>query len=245
MITYTKRGEGPPIVFIHGFLSGASSFEYVVEDLAATNTIISVDLPGIGASNIKEGHTYTVEDYAREIQEVLAQEGIEEATWLGHSMGGYVALAAADERIAQVNQLILLFSSDLADGEEAIAKREKQKKQIEEEGVSKFVDGMIGNFFPEDAPEEAIEFMRAVAKDATVEGMVQQLAAMQSRKDRSKFIENAKVPISIIEGTNDKILPPIETDGPNVQRVRIPTGHMGMAEKPALVIDAVRMMLVH
>lgn len=242
MLAYTKEGTGPAIVFIHGFLSGGHSFDAIVNDLAATNTVLVVDLPGIGSSEILK-EQYTIEDYAKEVKEVLDQEGIEEAIWVGHSMGGYIALAAADEKIAQMKQLILLFSSDLADIPEAVEKREKQKEQLKQYGVDPFVDELIGNFFPEGTPAEPIEFMRKVAKDATVEGMVHQLSAMQQRKERSAFIEQATIPIIIIEGTNDKIVPAIETDGPNVKRVRVSTGHFGMAEKPDLVIDAIRMVL--
>lgn len=242
MLAYRKEGTGPAIVFIHGFLSGGHSFDAIVNDLAATNTVVVVDLPGIGSSEIIR-EQYSIEDYAKEVTEVLQQEGIDEAVWVGHSMGGYIALAAADEKIAKMKQLILLFSSDLADSPEAIDKREKQKQQLKNDGVDSFVDELIVNFFPEGTPDEPINFMRKVAKDATVDGMIHQLSAMQGRKERSEFIENAEIPIVIIEGTNDSIVPPIETDGPSVKRVRVSTGHFGMAEKPDLVIDAIRMVL--
>lgn len=242
MLAYRKEGTGPAIVFIHGFLSGGHSFDAIVNDLAATNTVVVVDLPGIGSSEIIR-EQYSIEDYAKEVTEVLQQEGIDEAVWVGHSMGGYIALAAADEKIAKMKQLILLFSSDLADSPEAIDKREKQKQQLKNDGVDSFVDELIVNFFPEGTPDEPINFMRKVAKDATVDGMIHQLSAMQRRKERSEFIENAEIPIVIIEGTNDPIVPPIETDGPSVKRVRVSTGHFGMAEKPDLVIDAIRMVL--
>lgn len=242
MLAYTKKGVGTPIVFIHGFLSGGRSFDAIVDDLAATNTVIVVDLPGIGASKV-EKDSYSIVDYAKEINQVLAKEGIDEAIWIGHSMGGYIALAAADEKIASIKQLILLFSSDLADTEQAIEKREGQKQLLKTDGVDVFVDSLIENFFPEGTAKEPIEFMRSVAKDATVDGMVHQLSAMQGRKERSSFIENASIPIVLIEGTKDTIVPPIETDGPMVKCVKVSTGHFGMAEKPDLVTDAIRMVL--
>lgn len=242
MLAYTKTGNGPAVVFIHGFLSGGHGFDAVVDDLSATHTVIVVDLPGIGKSDVQH-ESYSIVDYAKEVEAVLQKENIHEAVWVGHSMGGYIALAAADEKITTMKQLVLLFSSDTADSPEAIEKRENQKQQLRDGGIDPFVDSLIGNFFPEGTPDEPIEFMRKVAKDATVEGMIHQLTAMQGRKNRSEFIQNAKFPIILIEGTNDKIVPPIETDGPSVQRIRIPTGHFGMAEKPDLVIDAIRMVL--
>lgn len=242
MLAYKKKGTGVPIVFIHGFLSGGRSFDAIVDDLAATNTVIVVDLPGIGKSEVEQSE-YSIVDYANEINKVLQHESIEEAVWLGHSMGGYIALAAADEKIAKVQQVILLFSSDLADSLAAIDKRENQKRQLEKDGVAPFVDGLIKNFFPEGTPTEPIDFMREVAKGATVEGMVHQLTAMQGRQERSEYIKKASIPVTIIEGTKDTIVPPIETDGPNVQRVKVAVGHFGMAEKPDLVVDAIRMVL--
>lgn len=239
MLAYTKKGTGPAVVFIHGFLSGSKGFNAILEELSTTNTVIAVDLPGIGESKV-ENDTYTIVNYAEEVEKVLQQENIKEATWVGHSMGGYIALAAADEKIANVNRLVLLFSNDLADSEQAIEKRDKQKETIKKDGVNAFVDSMIENFFPENTPQAPIEYMRGVAKEATVDGMVHQLSAMQTRKQRSNFIENAEIPVIIIEGTLDKIVPAIETDGPNVKRISVETGHFGMAENPVLVIDALR-----
>lgn len=238
VLHYTRRGAGETLVLVHGFLGAIEVFNEVIEEFNTQYDVIAIDLPGHGESKL-EKESYSVYDYAKAVAEVLQHEGVSEATWLGHSMGGYIALAALEKNIAPIKRVILAYSSDLADTEEQKEKRTKQQQQISEVGVEKFVDEIIGNFFGENAKEETINVARQIAYRASKEGLITALEAMKSRPSQQELLEQTHTPILVIEGFQDKIVKPINVKNPNVRKNETMTGHLGMLEDPQGFIQAV------
>ncbi|KGR79228.1 alpha/beta fold hydrolase [Ureibacillus manganicus] len=238
MLNYTRQGEGEVLVLIHGFLGSVDVFKNVTEEFASRYDVIAVDLPGHHKSKI-ERVSYSVYDYAMAVADVLQRERVEDATWLGHSMGGYIVLAALEREVAKIKQAILAYSSDLSDTDEQIEKRSKQQKQILEDGVQGFVDEVISAFFSKNAQKATIEYAKQIAYKASPEGLTIALDSMKSRPNQHSFIEQTTTPILVIEGTEDKVVKPIETKNPNVMKVYTETGHLGMLEDPKSFITAV------
>ncbi|SOC40664.1 alpha/beta fold hydrolase [Ureibacillus acetophenoni] len=238
MLNYKRRGNGEVLVMVHGFLGSLNIFSDVMNDLSSQFDIVVIDLPGHGQSKI-EKDSYSVYDYANAVAEILEHEGIREATWLGHSMGGYIVLAALEKNIATINRAILAYSSDLSDSNEQIEKRSKQQKQISDLGVKEFVDEVIGAFFSENAQNDKIEFAKQIAYQASPEGLIIALESMKSRPNQHQFVEQMSTPLLVIEGTEDKVVKPIITSNPNVQKVYTDTGHLGMLEDPKKFISAI------
>lgn len=238
MLDYSRKGSGEILVLIHGFLFAKEIFNEVMPRLTDAYDVIAVDLPGHGLSEM-ENEIYSIYDYVDAIEEVLMHEGIKEATWLGHSMGGYIVLAALERNIP-MNRAILAYSSDLADSEEQKEKRTKQQQQITELGVNSFVDEVIENFFAKDADKEKIEFARKIAYQASKEGLVVALEAMKNRRNQQTLLEQINKPILVIEGSEDKIVKPIVTNNSLVQKVITNTGHMGMLENHEQFVVAVQ-----
>ena len=239
MLHYTRSGEGEPLILVHGFLGANEVFNSVMADLTAKYDVIAVDLPGHGQSKVEKDH-YTVYDYASEVAAVLQKEGVSEATWLGHSLGGYVVLAAIERQITPVKRAILAYSSDLADTAEQKEKRTKQQQEIPEIGVEAFVDNIIAAFFREDASSELVDQARHIAYRATEEGLLVALDAMKARPDQHELLEQTQTPILILEGSQDKVLKPINTTNSNVKKVVTNTGHLGMLEEPQNFVDAIQ-----
>ncbi len=147
MLHYERKGSGDnTLVIIHGFLGGSKIFDKVIDDLQKNHEILIVDLPGHGKSPL-EKESYTVYDYAQEIADILAHEKISNATWLGHSMGGYIVLAALEKKMAKIDKAILVHSTDCADSADTMKKREEQIASIQQHGVQPFVDNSIAKFF--------------------------------------------------------------------------------------------------
>lgn len=238
MLHYKRAGEGEVLVLIHGFLGGIQIFDKVTETLEKNFDVIAIDLPGHGESEATE-ETYTMVDYANLIIEVLLQEDVHEAYWLGHSMGGYITLAALAGEMATIKKAVLAYSSDSPDDTEAIAKRKKQQGEIKETGAGPFIDGIIHNFLAPDAKTEDILYAKEVANDATDEGLIAALEAMTVRDDQRSFVATVSTPILVIEGELDKAVKPVETDNPLVHKVMTPTGHLGMIEDPNAFIKAI------
>lgn len=238
MLHYERKGSGETIVLIHGFLGSSHLFKALAEDLSQHFDVISVDLPGHGKST-SDIESYTVEAYANAIVHVLKNEKIEKAYWLGHSFGGYITLAALAEQLFPIPKAILLHSAVNADTEEAKEKRTTQQQVIKKDGVNAFVDEVIPNFLaPKSSPkltDQAIE----VASKATVDGLVAALEAMKSRPTRQNFINETTTPILVIEGRYDKIVPKLETNNPHIKKVVVNSGHLGMIEDLAGVLQAI------
>lgn len=238
MLNYVRQGAGDALVLIHGFLGSKDVFQDALEELAEHYDVIAVDLPGHGQSQVEQG-SYTVYDYANEVAAVLEHEYITEATWLGHSLGGYIVLAAVEQNIAPINKAILAYSSDLPDTDEQKEKRTKQQHDIRENGVKEYVDQLIEGFFSDNPKADKVEIGRHIAYQCSEEGLVLALDAMKSRPNQQNLTKTTNTPILLIEGTQDKVVKPIETSNPHIQKVQTNTGHLGMIEEPGEFAKAI------
>jgi pimeloyl-[acyl-carrier protein] methyl ester esterase len=97
-----QRGSGPDLVLLHGWGLHSGLFEPVVDVLAASYQLHLVDLPGHGRSSMPECE-YTLTNIAALIAEAVPAN----ATWLGWSLGGRIALTAAANDHA-ISKLILV-----------------------------------------------------------------------------------------------------------------------------------------
>ena len=129
MLHYERQGTGEVLVLIHGFLGSRKVFDKVFGPLQENFDVIRIDLPGHGKSELQPEHQ-SVYEYAQAIAEVLKHEYVEEAYWLGHSMGGYILLAAIEKQLFPIKKAILAYSSEAADSEETKDKRDKQQEKI-------------------------------------------------------------------------------------------------------------------
>jgi pimeloyl-ACP methyl ester carboxylesterase len=107
---YLERGEGPPLVLLHGNGAMARDFEIsgILERLAQRYRVIAIDRPGFGHTNRPSSQTWTPTAQAELIHQALIQLGIRQAIVVGHSWGTLVALSLALDHPADVPSLVLL-----------------------------------------------------------------------------------------------------------------------------------------
>lgn len=107
---YTERGEGPPVVLIHGNAVTSADFEAsgLMDALAERHRVIAFDRPGFGHSTRPRDRLWTPAAQAYLLYRALQQLGIEHAVVVGHSMGTQVALALALDHPGAVRRLVLL-----------------------------------------------------------------------------------------------------------------------------------------
>ena len=105
-----ERGEGPPVVLIHGNMVSQRDFEAsgLMERLARNHRVIAFDRPGFGHSSRPRDRLWTPTAQAELLHAALAQLGVEHAVVVGHSMGAMVALALALDHPEDVRRLVLL-----------------------------------------------------------------------------------------------------------------------------------------
>lgn len=95
-LNHDRRGEGEPLLLIHGVGSRWQVFEPVLDTLAEEREVISVDLPGHGATPMPgNGASFSPEGLARRVAAFMDDLGLETAHLAGNSLGGWVALELA------------------------------------------------------------------------------------------------------------------------------------------------------
>jgi pimeloyl-ACP methyl ester carboxylesterase len=120
-ITITGAGN-PPLFFVHGFACDASDWRAQVAAFAATNTVVTCDLPGHGESTAAAS-TYTIASCGAAVAGALDELALPPAILIGHSMGCRVVLDAARLRPDLVAGLVLVDGSRIAEGDPVAAAR--------------------------------------------------------------------------------------------------------------------------
>ncbi|NKZ05560.1 alpha/beta fold hydrolase [Actinomadura latina] len=100
-IVFDRRGEGPPLVLLHGIGHRRQGWTPVMDLLAAERDVIAVDLPGFGDSPpLPPGTPYTLDTVISILAGSFAELGLEKPHIAGNSLGGLFALEAADRGLA-------------------------------------------------------------------------------------------------------------------------------------------------
>jgi pimeloyl-ACP methyl ester carboxylesterase len=109
--------EGSPIVLIHCFTCAIDWWDRVLPTLAKDHRVVALDLLGHGGSE-KPGSGYSIEHQAELVAEALRRLGVRDAEIVGHSLGGPVAVALAEQSPQAVDRLVLIDSiPDLSYGD--------------------------------------------------------------------------------------------------------------------------------
>ena len=244
---YTKQGnsEAKAIVFLHGFLEDYSVWKGLADRLSDDYCVIAIDLLGHGkTSTIADVHT--MELMAEEVKIVLEKLSVKNCTLVGHSMGGYVALAFAELYPEMVEGLVLMNSTPLPDSDEKKANRDRVLKVIEKD-KNLFVRTAVTNLFAEDNKllfSEALEKLIAIGIATPNEGIKAAAMGMKERPDRTEVFEKLSAKKHIIMGKNDALIP-YEAMIEIANRVGatytlLSGGHLSYIENEIATIEALR-----
>lgn len=109
-VHFIDRGEGLPLVLLHGFGGSTYSFRHQLGPLAERFRVFALDLPGFGLSDRPSEADLSLTAQAARVRELLDRLDIARATILGHSMGGTIAMRLAATHPERVERLILAGS---------------------------------------------------------------------------------------------------------------------------------------
>jgi pimeloyl-ACP methyl ester carboxylesterase len=111
-VAYRQAGNGPVIVLVHGITSSSETWEYVMPALARRFTVLAPDLMGHGMSAKPRGD-YSLGAYASGVRDLLVTLGHEKATFVGHSLGGGIAMQLSYQFPERCERLVLVDSGGL------------------------------------------------------------------------------------------------------------------------------------
>jgi pimeloyl-ACP methyl ester carboxylesterase len=240
-VFYTDHGTGNTVVFLHGFLESSNIWQPFIPEISKKHRIICIDLLGHGGTGCL-GYIHTMEFMAEAVEAVLNHLNITQPTIIGHSMGGYVALAFAEKNPNTLKGLCLVNSSAIADSDLRKKNRDRAILAVKQNHKT-FISLAIANLFrPKNRNifSKDIERLKKDALSMPLQGIVAALEGMKLRKDRA-FIW--QVPIfqkMMIASKKDPVLDfntlLDETKDTNVEFIDFPDGHMSYIENESLFL---------
>ena len=255
-LSYKVNGNGYPIMLVHGFGEDSSIWQEQVQALQHHALVITPDLPGSGASPWPcSGDGFlTMEDHAEALANILDAEGLETCTIVGHSMGGYIALAFAARWPERLNGFGLFHSTASADGPEKITARERGIAFVQQHGAAAFlaevIPGLYGEMFKQNHADQVSDHMHR-ANQFTNAAIIGYYRGMLARPDRKPVLQNFAKPVLLIMGEDDKTVHLQET----LPQSHLPVechvhiwkqvAHMGMRENPSQANAALQEFLSH
>jgi len=246
MLHYEISGSGKEtLILLHGFMENLSIWDDIEPYISDDFQLVKVDLPGFGKSaSIAE--IQTMEIIADEIKKLVDDLEVIDFHLLGHSMGGYVALAFAEKYPQDLKSLSLFFSTYFEDDAEKKNVREKSLRVIKD-NYHAFANAGIPNFFginERDQLRDKIELAKEIAYTANVDGVLASQKGMIERPNRRSVLENFKGRILVISGRFDNAINSIKTieelpDRENIKAYLLDCGHNGHWEKPNICAEII------
>lgn len=222
------------VIFLHGFGEDATVWTEFLKLLPKEHTYFCPDYASL--TNIE-----SIDGYSDWLKQFLAENGIIKSVIIGHSMGGYIALAYAEKFPDEISGLGLFHSSAYADSDERKEIRLKTTRVIDQQGTAKFIKGFYPNMFTEEFKEKNADFIeKQIERYAYFpkEALMNAQIAMRGREDKTNVLKEADYPIMILAGEKDTFVPKnaaleqIALLKSNQSAVLDGVAHAGMFENP-------------
>ncbi len=234
-VYYEDEGKGHPVILLHGFLENSTMWTRIKALFLGKNRVICVDLLGHGQTGCL-GYIHTMNQMADAVTAVLEHLKLTSYTVIGHSMGGYVALALAEKNPNAISRLCLMNSTYHADDCEMKLMRKRANKMVQTNFES-MVRMSVANLFSSESREsnrEAIDVVIIQALKTPLQGYIAGQEGMLLRADKFEFLKHLKVEKLIIIGKKDLVVKreqiKRETIGTDIICVELALGHMSHIE---------------
>jgi pimeloyl-ACP methyl ester carboxylesterase len=250
IVAFSDTGKGRVVVLLHGFLGAKEIWQNTIQNLSKSYRVIAVDLPGHGGTACF-GYAHSMELMAKCVKAVLDSLRLKKYVLIGHSMGGYVALAYADLFPDNLKGLCLFHSTAYSD---TVEKKKDRLRAIELVKASKtvYTKNTIQNLFATKNLKylkEEIAFAYNIAKQTNKRGIISALHGMRDRPARDLLLGWLQYPMMMVIGELDNVLP-YEQLLTQTEMIRDKTvlylehdGHFGFLESPRVSNKALRQFL--
>jgi pimeloyl-ACP methyl ester carboxylesterase len=246
-IHYYKEGRGPAVLLFHGFLESLEIWDEFALALSKEFTVVRIDFPGHGKSdNFSKVHTMDL--MAACAKAVLNHLNVSTCLLAGHSMGGYVSLAFA-ENYPDITKGIILFHSQAAPDSNETRENRERTINLVKKNRSRFIRQFIPELFDplnKSKFEPQIENLIRIASVVNDDGIIAALEGMKERKGWLDLLAKTKLPVLFIIGKQDSRIPFDKV----MAQAMIPShseilllenvGHMGFIEAKEKTLQSLR-----
>jgi len=241
LLAHEMLGNGPSVVLLHGFCENRTMWRHIVPDLATHYQVLTIDLGGFGESTHLLPQPASVAALAQQVAQLLHHLQISQTIVIGHSLGGYVALALAKINQALCQGIGLVHSSAAADSKARKNMRDRVIEIVQTRGVNVFAQQFVpALFLPERHQElkDAITEAQQMALQTPKASVIEITKAMRDRPDHTELLAALECPILFLIGKQDQAvtfpqyLPQITQPKDAVIHILDQTAHMGIWERP-------------
>jgi pimeloyl-ACP methyl ester carboxylesterase len=202
------RNNKKTVVLLHGFLQNLDVWSSYVLSYMHHLRVITIDLPGHGQTETFS-ETHSMDFMARMVKTVLDEAGVDQCVMIGHSMGGYVALAFAEKHPYLLRGLGLINSHALPDSEEHRHWRQAICEQVKENRAS-YIVNFVPTLFDDHnraGLSQDIKDLQDQCLETRSESIIAAQNGMMNRPSRIDILRQLEVPILFIYGKNDNRIP--------------------------------------
>lgn len=247
-LRYREIGDSnKSILFLHGYMENLDIWEEYSEFFKDKFRILSLDIPGHGVSEVKSDE-HSMRFLADVAADVLKKNSIESCAVVGHSMGGYVALALAKYYPELVSDIILFHSTPFIDTEERAANRLREIELIQhgkKEALTKVNPGKCFAPINKVKFKEDIAYLSELIYQTEDEGAIAILKGISSREDMNQMLKDSKAKQLFIFGKHDEFIPNdyaemVIKEHPQAEVLWLEnSGHMGFIEEDEKSANAI------
>ena len=231
---YEMHGQGKPVVLLHGLTLDGSTWNEVVDLFSDQAQFIVPDLRGHGKTSSGEADG-SLEQFADDLFALINHLQLGKITLVGHSLGGYIALAFAEKYQEKLEALIMVTSNALSDSPEKIELRLAEIDKAMQYGMAAVAEPMAQKLTNS---VEKVKQIIPIMEKTTVTGFANSEKAISSRKNQLELIKHLEIPLLAIAGSEDQLRKPAVTlemaEASRFGRaVVLPgVGHLPMLEEP-------------
>lgn len=241
IISYHDVGEGSiPVIFLHGYPFDKSMWMRQLDDLKASNRVISYDIRGFGKSK-DELSTLSIDQFTDDLMSFMDKLNIEKSIICGLSMGGYIALNATARFPERFRALILCDTQCISDTTEVKESRIAAIEQIKLNGPTVFNEKFIKSVFHPNSLKNKTELVQNIENIVFANSKEIIIAGLSALADRSETCSNLNkilLPTLIICGREDKVTPMLQSEFMHEQikgsllKIIEDAGHLSNLEQP-------------
>jgi pimeloyl-ACP methyl ester carboxylesterase len=207
-IHYTLQGQGKCLLLLHGYPDNHQVWNDASSAWKNQFKLLIPDIPGLGRSDTPWSAP-SIFALAEHINQIIIHEKIEKCAIIGHSMGGYVAMALAQMNPEVIEKLVLVHSHPFADTQAKKNNRKREIKIIQEGRWEVLCDLTLPSRFSRDFQllhPQKTALINQITKSAGSDGLCWLLEAMMYRNDCSEWLLNTCLPVLICSSPNDSMM---------------------------------------
>jgi pimeloyl-ACP methyl ester carboxylesterase len=235
-----EQGEGPPVVFLHGYPLNHSIWTPQLRSLSNSHRVVLFDLPGYGLAQ-ESPVPSTLKGFAEGLSATLARQFSGPVVVVGHSFGGYIALELYRSHPGQFRGLVLTDTRSEADDAPTRAKRLATVQRLSDPAEGLDIEATVRALLAPatlaaDGP--IVGSVREIVRSVRSPAIIGSLRAIAGRDDLTPVLAKIRVPTLVVWGNEDQLIPPVQTES-MVDRIRggsgvgiSGAGHLPFLESP-------------